>query len=94
MSLNDKFANILHILRGEATKSSMNNKHACVAIRHGKMITPVFHNYMRSYMCNFKCGSAHAEFAVINYLLNSGDLKNKLYKTCILPNFTWHAAPS
>lgn len=66
-----KINNIVEKLRKEASKSDMCHKHACVAIKQGRMITPTFHNYMRTYMFNFKCGSAHAEMATINYLLNS-----------------------
>ena len=66
-----KLNNIIDKLKQEALKSDMRHKHACVAIKHGRMITPTFHNYMRSYMFNYKCGSAHAEMVTINYLINS-----------------------
>ena len=80
-----KYDNIIHKLKDEASKSDMCHKHACVAIKHGRMITPTFHNYMRSYMFNYKCGSAHAEMATINYLLNSL-WREKWYekRSCIL----------
>jgi hypothetical protein len=58
-------------LLDEAKKSNLAHKHACVAISKGRQISPHFHNYMRSYMFNQKCGSAHAEMATVNYLLNS-----------------------
>jgi AAA15 family ATPase/GTPase len=83
-----KINNIVEKLKEEAKKSDMCHKHACVAIKKGRMITPIFHNYMRTYIFNFKCGSAHAEMATINYLLNSiwgKQLKKK--QPCILrPN--------
>lgn len=66
-----KFDNIVNMLVDEASKSDMKHRHACVAIKHGNIITPSFHNYMRSYMFNYKCGSAHAEMATMNYIINS-----------------------
>ncbi len=85
-----KFHRIVAALREEASKSSMNNKHASVAICKGKIISPKFHNYMRSYMHNFKCGSVHAEVAVINYLLNLGSLRGGRIQQYILPNIEQH----
>lgn len=66
-----KINSIVDELKNHASKSEMYNKHACVAIKQGRIITPMFHNYMRTYMFNYRCGSAHAEMATINYLLNS-----------------------
>jgi hypothetical protein len=72
----------------EAAKSKMKQKHACVAIRNGKVISPMFHNYIRDFMFHSKCGSAHAEMAVLNYLINtlwSADWCEK--QQCILQGF-------
>jgi hypothetical protein len=66
-----KINNIITKLKAETTKSDLSHKHACVAIKKGRMITPMFHNYMRKYMFNYKCGTAHAEMVTINYLLCS-----------------------
>ena len=66
-----KITDIVNKLREEAKKSIMCHKHACIAYRNGRIISPPFHNYMRSYIFNFRCGSAHAEIATINYLLSS-----------------------
>lgn len=66
-----KLQQFVNKLRKEASKSELNHKHACMAISKGKAVTPTFHNYMRTYIYIFKFGSAHAEMATINYLLNS-----------------------
>ena len=66
-----KFKEIMYKLRLEAHKSELNKKHACVAIQKGKIISPTFHNYNRAYILDYKCGSVHAEMAVMNYLINS-----------------------
>lgn len=58
-------------LCNEASKSNLSNKHACVALKKGRMITPMFHNYVRSYMCGYKCGTAHAEMVALHHLLFS-----------------------
>lgn len=85
-----KFEIIVNALRTEASKSTMNNKHACVAICKGKIVSPKFHNYMRSYMHSFNCGSLHAEMAVINYLLNLGSLRDGKVKQYILSTVEQH----
>lgn len=64
-----KIDQIIKSLKDEATKSNICHKHACLAMRGNKIISPPFHNYMRASIYNFKCGSAHAEMATINYLL-------------------------
>ena len=62
---------ILEKLKSESQKSDLQSKHACVAFKNGKVITPFFHNYMRTYIYDFKCGSAHAEMSTINYIINT-----------------------
>lgn len=64
-----KIEQIVTKLKEEATKSNISQKHACLAMRGNKVISPPFHNYMRARIYNFKCGSAHAEMATLNYLL-------------------------
>lgn len=84
----DKFVGLISKLRNEATRSRMNNKHAAVAVCKGKIISPKCHNYMRSYMCGYKCVSMHAEMAVVNYLLNTlGGLRDGQSKQCILQSY-------
>jgi len=84
-----KIENIVDMLRQEACKSDMNHKHACLAIKQGNIITPSFHNYMRSYIFNYKCGSAHAEMATVNYLINSlWKIKWRKKQQCVLQTYT------
>jgi hypothetical protein len=64
-----KITQIIERLTSEALKSEICHKHACLAMRGNKVISPPFHNYMRARIYNFKCGSAHAEMATLNYLL-------------------------
>lgn len=66
-----KIFSLVHKLLEEAKKSDLMHKHACIAVIKGKQISPTFHNYMRSNMFYQNCGSAHAEMATVNYLLNS-----------------------
>jgi hypothetical protein len=68
---NQKIFKHVDKLLDEASKSNLSHKHACVAIRKGRQVSPYFHNYMRGYMFKQNCGSAHAEMATVNYLLNS-----------------------
>lgn len=83
------FDKIVDKLRVEAHKSDISHKHACIAMRKGKAISPTFHNYRRAYICEYKCGSAHAEMATMNYLLNSMCRERWLEKQpCILPAYT------
>jgi tRNA(Arg) A34 adenosine deaminase TadA len=70
---------IINKLQIEASKSEMSHRHACVAVKNGNIITPTFHNYIRSYIFRYKCGSAHAEMATINYIINSL-WKSDMYK--------------
>ena len=58
-------------LKEESTKSDLQRKHACMAFRNGKPISPPFHNYIRTYIYDFKCGSTNAEMATINYIINT-----------------------
>ena len=66
-----KIDGIITKLRNETVKSNLTNKHACVVLKKGRMITPMFHNYVRSYMCGYKCGTAHAEMVALHHLLFS-----------------------
>lgn len=61
----------MSILAHSADNSDINHKHGCVAMRKGKIISPPFHNYKRNVMFGHRCGSAHGEMCVVNYLINS-----------------------
>lgn len=61
----------IETLVNSAGLSGMESKHASIATINGCRISPAFYNYMRTFMLGVKCGSAHAEFALINYLVNS-----------------------
>lgn len=76
---------VIKTLQKEARKSDIVHKHACIAVCGKKIASPPFHNYMRVRIYNYKCGSAHAEMATINYLL--GELwceKWRKKQRCIL----------
>lgn len=80
-----KITQLIERLTSEASKSKICHKHACLAMRGNKVISPTFHNYMRARIYNFKCGSAHAEMATLNYLL--GELWSEKWgekQQCIL----------
>lgn len=63
---------IVNKLIQEASRSSIVHQHAAVAIRKGKIISPMKHNYIRYRIGHLKTYSTvHAEIAVINYLLCS-----------------------
>ena len=75
-------------LREVSKKSDVkNSKHACIAIKQGIQISPIFYNYMRVSIFNYKCGSLHAEMSTINYLINSLFPSDKI-KRCVLQSFT------
>lgn len=79
-----RYLRFLNTLKAEARKSNIKHKHACVALQKNRAISPSFHNYMRNYICGIKCGSAHAEMCVINYLLNSLWSERREKRSCIL----------
>jgi tRNA(Arg) A34 adenosine deaminase TadA len=54
----------------EASKSTMTQKHAAVLLCKGKIISPMFHNNVRTYVNNVRVGSIHAEMAAIHYIVN------------------------
>lgn len=67
----------------EATRSLITHQHAAVAIRKGKIISPVKHNYTRCRVGHLHtCSTVHAEIAVINYLLCSYQTGKK--RQCVL----------
>ena len=54
-----------------AHKSQLNQKHCCIALKNGKVISKFYNNCKRTKIFGYKCGSAHAEMCVINHLINS-----------------------
>ena len=67
-----------------ALRSEINQKHGCIAIRKGKIISPAFHNYKRNYIFGTSCGSAHSEMCVINYMINSLWKNEQRISSCVL----------
>ena len=78
-----RIENIAENLKNVALQSTIKQKHGCVAIKNGKIISPSFHNYKRNMLFGNRCGSAHSEMCVINYLINSLWYDKKLLQ-CIL----------
>ena len=86
---------ILNNLKTIAMKSDLQHKHAAVAIKNNKIISPYFCNSIRPNNLN-NYNSQHSELAVLNYLiLNISKKNNKPYvfcsrkniKQCLLRNF-------
>jgi pyrimidine deaminase RibD-like protein len=71
---------IIEKMKPVCLKSNINQKHAAVVVKKGKIITPIFHNYKRNKMFGTTCGSAHSEMCVLNYILN----KFPNIKQCVL----------
>jgi hypothetical protein len=59
-----------------ATKSVVTHKHAAVAIRNKRVVTPMFTNTVRSYVGGVKVDSLHAEMAVLHHLVHSSVRSN------------------
>jgi len=58
-------------MKNEAMRSSIYNKHACIAMIGNKIISPIFHNYTRHQVFGNVCGSIHSEMSAVNYLINN-----------------------
>ncbi len=79
-----KYLQFLGKLKDEARKSDIKHKHACIALMRNRAVSPSFHNYMRDCICGIRCGSAHAEMCVMNYILNSLWSERREKQSCIL----------
>jgi hypothetical protein len=70
----------------EAAKSALSQKHAAVVVYKGRIISPMFHNGIRSYVSNVKIGSIHAEMAAVHHVvkgtLNQNSKKSDSYVLC------------
>ena len=92
--VSNKIYKIFENLQNTPYKGNIRCHHFSVAIRNGKIISPVGYNYYRTFVFGKKRGTIHAEMSILNYLLNtdksfSGFLKNKStwvkkYKQCVL----------
>lgn len=56
-------------------------KHFSVAIRNGKVITPVLCNKYRTHVFGQVKGSMHAEMTVIKHICSTRNFQYKIYKT-------------
>jgi hypothetical protein len=64
-------------LMEEAKKCTLSQKHAAVAIRNGRIVSPFFHNGVRSYAGRAKIDTMHAEMSVIHYLVREVTKSNQ-----------------
>jgi hypothetical protein len=62
---------VLELLE-EAQKCTLSHKHAAVAIRNGRIVSPLFHNGVRSYVGGVRVDTLHAEMSVLHYLVKEG----------------------
>lgn len=79
------------ILAITASKSNITQKHGCIAIKKGKIISPSFYNYRRNSMFGKSCCSAHSEMCVLNYLINSL-WKEEGLSSCVLQGYEWQTS--
>lgn len=63
--------NIVAGLISTASESTITHKHAAVAVRNKRAITPMFTNTLRSYVSGVKVDSLHAEMAVLHHLVRT-----------------------
>ena len=75
--INTKITNIYNKLKLSPYNGTNRNQHFSVAIRGGKLITPVGNNYHRSKVFGMIRGTIHAEMNTLNYILNSLGNYNK-----------------
>lgn len=71
LSVSNKINKIYTRLQTTKYKGSLRCQHFAVAIRGGKVITPVAYNYHRTYVFGKKRGTIHAEMNTLNYVLNT-----------------------
>jgi len=65
-----KIRNIYNNLKDSVYKGDIHNIHFAVAIRKGKVISPVGFNYLRTMVFGKANGVFHAEMNVSNYFKN------------------------
>ena len=70
MSMSNKINKIYHRLQQSKYTGDINHHHHfAVAIRNGKVVTPVSCNYARVYVFGKIRGSMHSEMSSLNYLM-------------------------
>ena len=69
--VSSKIYRIFDRLKNTPYNGTVSCKHFSVAIRNGKVITPVLFNYHRKYVFGTKRGTIHAEMNSLNYLMNT-----------------------
>ena len=57
-------------------KGDLRCRHFSLAVKNGKIITPILNNYSRCKIFNTIKGSMHAEMNVLNYIVNTRNLYN------------------
>lgn len=67
--VSNKIVNIFNQLKNVPYNGTIRCRHFCVAIRNGKVISPVLCNYFRTYVFGKKRGTMHAEMHCLKYLL-------------------------
>ena len=71
MIVPEKIYTFLEILKYAQYKGDIKRQHFAVAIRRGKIITPIAYNYHRMNIFGKIRGTMHAEMNVTNYLVNT-----------------------
>jgi hypothetical protein len=79
--------NIVADLVCVAACGSITHKHAAVAIRKKRVISPMFTNTLRSYAGGVKIDSLHAEMAVLHHLVRSNTRSNRARKSYIFRGY-------
>ena len=70
LDVSSKIYNIFESLKSSPYKGDIKCKHFSVAIRKGKIVTPVSCNYHRTNVFGKTRGTMHAEMNATNYLIN------------------------
>lgn len=65
-----KIYNIFNRIKDTTYIGDIQRHHFAVAIKKGKVISPVGYNYFRLKTLGILCGTIHAEMYIINYLVN------------------------
>lgn len=69
--VSNKIIRIFNRLKNTQYKGTLRCQHFAVAIRGGRVITPVSYNYHRTYVFGKKRGTIHAEMNSLKYLVNT-----------------------
>ena len=86
--ISNKINSIFNKLKSLPYTGDLHTHHFSIAIRQGKMISPVSCNYFRTYVFGKIRGTMHAEMGTLNYILNSNKSISSPYnhrlKQCVL----------